>query len=171
MILPSRYLKNETWHKSYWIYSGCGSESTNKMHKVVQNVFAIILLCLHFDNGPFRDTFCYMLLSKRHKFNTSNTGLGNRTLWKCAIALFNVWKKCNFEIRTFCAHLLFSKELLCDCTLCRIFEKCEKSAITHTHIFKEQQNVRSHIRSFIKSDKKVQSQNRSFEMSKWAKMC
>jgi len=48
-------------------------------------------------------------------------------------------KKCDFKMRTFFAHPLFSKELLCDRTLCRTFEKCKK--------------VWSHIRTFLKSDK------------------
>jgi len=47
------------------------------------------------------------------------------------------------------------------------FQRAKKCAIAHLHI-KERQNVRLHIRTFSKSDKK---HNRSFEMSKCANMC
>jgi len=68
---------------------------------------------------------------------------------KCAK---KVQKMCNFKIHTSFAHLLMQSHFL------RTFSKRDKSAIAHSHIFKEQQNVQSHICTFSKS-KNVQCAN------------
>jgi len=50
----------------------------------------------------------------------------------------------------------------------RTFKRAKKCAITHSHNFKERQNVRSHICTFLKSSKMC---DRTFAHFQRAKMC
>jgi len=73
------------------------------------------------------------------------------------IALFKVQKRCDFKIRTFLhilTHSLIWKERLCDHTFFALFQRAKK--------------VRSHICTFLKSDKMC---NRTFAHFQRAKMC
>jgi len=83
----------------------------------------------------------------------------NRTLKRSPIALLiraNV-QKCakkvqkNSQLSYIFTHSLISKERLCNYTFFALFQRAEKCAIAHLHIFKEQKNVRLHICTFLKS--------------------
>jgi len=117
-------------------------------------------------------------------------GLGNRPFWKCAIALFKEQKSAIWKSHFFCTFTLFERAIMrllflkCKnsaifkfalfstfsyiCSFqksnCAIpfFQRVTKSAIAHPQIFKERQKVRSHIRTFLKSNKKC---NRTFSKS------
>jgi len=87
-----------------------------------------------------------------------NTGLGIRTFWKCAIALFSTFSH-------IFAHSLISKERLCNCSFCRTFEKSNKKVRLHNCTFeKSDRKMLSHNLTFEKSDKKW-SHNRTFVKS------
>jgi len=81
---------------------------------------------------------------QRQSSREPEPGLGNRTLWKCAIALFNVRKKCEFKICTFFTHFCqFS-----------IFERAIVRSQILSNIWKVRKKVRSHNHTFSKNDKK-----------------
>jgi len=80
-------------------------------------------------------------------------------------------KKWDLEIRTFFAHLLFSKEQMCYCTFFEHFQRAAKCAITHLHIFKERQKVQSHKCSFKKSECAKMCERRSPIAVKKVQIC
>jgi len=86
-------------------------------------------------------------------WNPDLTVLGNRTFWKCTIALFKEQKKCDSEICTFLhilAHLLSSKERLCNRSFCHTFEKSNKKCDRTITLLKRATKKCSHSIALLK---------------------
>jgi len=94
---------------------------------------------------------------------------------------FQVQKSAILKFALFCtfSHICSFQKSNCAITLFALFQRATKSVIAHLHIFKERQNVRSHICTFLKSKKSsiahshifkeqqnVQLHIRTFSMSK-----
>jgi len=79
-------------------------------------------------------------------------------------------KKVRFQILHFStlSHFLILKVRLCNHTFFALFQRATKCAIAHSHIFKDRQKVRSHICTFLKTDKMC---DRTYAHFQRAKMC